>query len=149
MKFEKEKELLKGMFLSIADDENEKFVSSIHDLFIQVDQATGEVQVYDDNDKLLASKVIYKWIIEEDAKNEEVSQDIIATLKDLMRELQEEEYFDSLLFETPLSVQLVRSDFSVIEELLFVDDDIMLVSDPLLKGVDEDLDKFISKLLAD
>lgn len=149
MKFEKEKELLKGMFLSIADDENEKFVSSIHDLFIQVDQATGEVQVYDDNDKLLASKVIYKWIIEEDAKNEEVLQDIIATLKDLMRELQEEEYFDSLLFETPLSVQLVRSDFSVIEELLFVDDDIMLVSDPLLKGVDEDLDKFISKLLAD
>ncbi|MFC4666053.1 hypothetical protein [Falsiporphyromonas endometrii] len=149
MKFEKEKELLKGMFLSIADDENEKFVSSIHDLFIQVDQATGDVQVYDDNDKLLASKVIYKWIVEEDAKNEEVSQDIIATLKDLMRELQEEEYFDSLLFETPLSVQLVRSDFSVIEELLFVDDDIMLVSDPLLKGVDEDLDKFISKLLAD
>lgn len=148
MKFEKEKELLKDMFRSIAENQEEMFGSAMHDLFIQLDRSTGEVQVYDENDQLLASKAIYRWIDEENP-DAEIPKEVIDTLKTALSELKEEEYFDNLMFETPLNVQLVSPDFSVIEDLLFIDDDIMLVSDPLLKGLDEDLDKFILKLLAD
>ena len=49
----------------------------------------------------------------------------------------------------PFSVSLTDEDFVVIEELLFIDDDMLLLDDPLLKDLDADLDKFLADLLAD
>ena len=37
----------------------------------------------------------------------------------------------------------------MIEELLFIDDDMLLLDDPLLKDLDTDLDNFLANLLAD
>ena len=49
----------------------------------------------------------------------------------------------------PFSISLTDEDFVVIEELLFIDDDMLLLDDPLLKDLDADLDNFLAKLLAD
>ena len=49
----------------------------------------------------------------------------------------------------PLSVSLTVEDFVVIEELLFIDDDVLRLDDPLLKDLDADLDDFLANLLAD
>ena len=35
------------------------------------------------------------------------------------------------------------------EELLFIDDDVLRLDDPLLKDLDADLDDFLANLLAD
>lgn len=40
-------------------------------------------------------------------------------------------------------------DFELIEELLFLDDDLVRLDDPLLQGYDKDLDEFIAKILAE
>ena len=45
----------------------------------------------------------------------------------------------------PLSVSLTDEDFVVIEELLFIDDDVLRLDDPLLKDLDADLDDFLSE----
>ena len=49
----------------------------------------------------------------------------------------------------PLSVTLTDDDFVEIEELLFVDDDMLRADDPLLKDLDTELDEFLTKLLSD
>jgi hypothetical protein len=57
--------------------------------------------------------------------------------------------FDVPRFMKPLSVSLTDEDFVVIEELLFIDDDMLRLDDPLLKDLDADLDDFLANLLAD
>ena len=57
--------------------------------------------------------------------------------------------FDVPRFMKPLSVSLTDEDFVVIEELLFIDDDMLRLDDPLLKDLDADLDDFLAKLLSD
>ena len=52
-------------------------------------------------------------------------------------------------FLKPFSVSLTDEDFSVIEELLFLDDENLRLDDPLLKDLDADLDDFLAKLLSD
>ena len=49
----------------------------------------------------------------------------------------------------PFSISLTDEDFSVIEELLFLDDETLRLDDPLLKNLDADLDEFLSELLSD
>ena len=49
----------------------------------------------------------------------------------------------------PFSVSLTDEDFVVIEELLFLDDEVLRADDPLLKDLDADLDDFLTKLLSD
>ena len=57
--------------------------------------------------------------------------------------------YDVPRFMKPLSVSLTDEDFVVIEELLFIDDDMLRLDDPLLKDLDADLDDFLANLLAD
>ncbi|MBF1395899.1 MAG: hypothetical protein HXN19_03200, partial [Porphyromonas sp.] len=49
----------------------------------------------------------------------------------------------------PFSIELIRPDFSVIEDLLFLDEDLIKIEPPLLDGVGEELDRFLDELLED
>lgn len=143
----KEISIIKDLFRQIPSMlESKQSALVLHDLFLQVDRATGELQVYGDGDSLLASKVIFSWI-EEGAT--EPDERVIGQLRGIVQDLQQEEYFEQSCFDQPFSVQLVHDDFSLIEELLFIDGAIVRIDDPLLKGYSEELDKFISELLAD
>ena len=53
---------------------------------------------------------------------------------------------DVLLIK-PYSFVLVDDEYETVADLLLVDDDTMLVSDGLLKGLDEELDAFLKQLL--
>ena len=57
--------------------------------------------------------------------------------------------FDNSCFLQPFSVSLTDENFSVIEELLFLDDENLRLDDPLLKDLDAELDDFLAKLLSD
>ena len=43
----------------VAINESAGFIS---DLFLQADQESGELQIYDDNEKLLDKVIIFDWI---------------------------------------------------------------------------------------
>lgn len=118
----------------------------LNDLFVRVDTATGEVALYGDGDELLNSIEIYGWIKEDVLRP---TPEMVDTLYSVIAKLDARDYWDSPYFERPFSIELVTSEFDTIEHLLFLDDDTIKLSAPLLEGMSADLDKFISDLLGD
>ncbi len=120
----------------------------ISDIYVQADQESGEVQIYDEEENLIEKTVIFDWVNnteEEAAFNQRVAEAIRTVLTTLVSK----EMFDNPRFINPLSVSLTDDDFVVVEELLFIDDENLRVDDPLLKDLDADLDDFLSKILSD
>lgn len=118
------------------------------DLFIQADQESGELQIYDEEEQLLDKVVIFDWVgsrSDEDQFNKQVAN----TVKAVLTLLVAKNVFDSPHIMKPFSVSLTDEDFVVIEELLFLDDELLRADDPLLKDLDADLDDFLTKLLSD
>ena len=73
---------------------------------------------------------------------------MIRCLKTVISSLEGKGYWDSELFERPFSVVLVNDAFESIDELLFLDDELIKVSLPLLENLDEELNSFINQLLS-
>ena len=121
---------------------------SYSDLYVQVDAESGELQIYDESESLVEKTIIFDWV---NAKNDnkQFIQQVIATLKAVLAVLVTKNVFENSCFLKPFSVSLTNDDFSVIEELLFLDDENLLLDDPLLKDLDADLDDFLTKLLSD
>lgn len=118
------------------------------DLHVQVDAESGELQIYDEEEKLIEKTVIFDWVnksCEDDAFN----QQVVATLKAVLTILVTKKAFENTCFMKPFSVNLTDEDFSVIEELLFLDDENLRLDDPLLKDLDAELDDFLANLLSD
>ena len=125
----------------LAKDESGNFIS---DLYVQADAESGELQIYDDEEHLIEKIVIFDWV----NSNEEEKR-VAASVKAVLTILSTKNIFDVPRFMKPLSVSLTDEDFVVIEELLFIDDDMLRLDDPLLKDLDADLDDFLANLLAD
>ena len=127
-----------------ADDSN-----SYHsDLYVQADPESGELQIYDEEERLLDKTIVFDWVdcpCDEDKFNKQVAN----TLKSVLSLLVAKNIFDSPHITKPFSVSLTDEDFVVIEELLFLDDEVLRADDPLLKDLDADLDDFLAKLLSD
>lgn len=129
----------------LAKDEHGELVS---DFYVQVDAETGELQIYDDTEKLINKEVIYDWVNSPE-EEEEFNKKVAATIKAVLTVLSTKKAFDLPRLVKPFSISLTDEDFVQIEELLFIDDDMLLLDDPLLKDLDADLDKFLADLLAD
>lgn len=129
----------------LTKDENGSLIS---DLFVQADSESGELQIFDENEKVIEKNVIFDWVNNPD--NEDVfNKKVSASVKAVLTILSTKNIFDHPRFLKPLSVSLTDEDFVVIEELLFLDDEMLRLDDPLLKDLDEDLDKFLAQLLSD
>lgn len=141
--------LIEKAFVEAIDQlTKEESANLVSDLYVQVDAETGELQIYDDAERLMNKVVIFDWVNspeEEDAFNKKVA----AAIKAVLTILSTKNAFDSTRLVKPFSVSLTDEDFVVIEELLFIDDDMLLLDDPLLKDLDTDLDNFLANLLAD
>ena len=141
--------LIEKAFVEAIDQlTKEESANLVSDFYVQVDAETGEFQIYDDAERLMNKVVIFDWVNspeEEDAFNKKVA----AAIKAVLTILSTKNAFDSTRLVKPFSVSLTDEDFVVIEELLFIDDDMLLLDDPLLKDLDADLDNFLANLLAD
>lgn len=122
--------------------------SLVSDIYVQVDSESGEVQIYDDEEHLLEKTTIFDWVNSKEAE-EAFNKRVAATLKAVLTVLSTKKAFEHSCFMKPLSVSLTDDDFLVVEELLFLDDDLLRLDDPLLKDLDADLDLFLDKLLSD
>ena len=141
--------ILETLFMTAID----KMIMSVNgnyisDIYVQADQETGELQIYDEEEALVDKTVIFDWVNnteEEDVFARRVSDVVRSVLTGLVSK----NVFDNPRFIKPLSVSLTDESFVVIEELLFLDDENLRLDDPLLKDLDADLDEFLSKLLSD
>ena len=115
---------------------------------MQADAESGELQIYDDEEHLIEKIVIFDWVNSNEEENA-FNKRVAASVKAVLTILSTKNIFDAPRFMKPLSVSLTDEDFVVIEELLFIDDDMLRLDDPLLKDLDADLDDFLANLLAD
>jgi len=118
--------------------------SIVTDIHLQPNQNSGDLIIFDDEDKELACINIKEWTNDDSDDFYEEMQHILQTL---LSKLKEEGTFDRLAIMTPYNFVLVDEDKETVAELLIVDDDTLIVNDDLLKGLDEELDTFLKDLL--
>lgn len=129
----------------LTEDENGSLIS---DLYVQADPENGELQIFDEDENLIEKNIIFDWVNNTE-QEEAFNKRAAASIKAVLTILSTKNVFDHPRFLKPLSVSLTDEDFVVIEELLFLDDDMLRLDDPLLKDLDADLDNFLTKLLSD
>ena len=119
--------------------------SSLTDIFVVVDKESGEVAFYDDEENKISEIVVFDWVNKVDDPEDE---DIISTLRTVTTQLNDEDMFSSLDLYKPFSVNYSDDSFSVIEELLLINEDsIEKIDNDLMEKFDREFDAFLDKLL--
>ena len=120
----------------------------LNDFYVQADPESGELQIYDDEEHLIEKVVIFDWVNNQEEENV-FNKRVAASVKAVLTILASKKAFEAQRFMKPFSVSLTDEDFVVLEELLFIDDDMLRLDDPLLKDLDSDLNEFLTQLLGD
>jgi hypothetical protein len=101
--------------------------------------------IYNDDDEELARTILEEWV-------EYADDDFYAQVEHLLRTelnaLKSQGALDKLCIMRPFSFVLVDDEKETVTDLLLMDDDdTLLLNEDLLKGLDEELDDFLKKLL--
>lgn len=129
---------------AISKFSNDSNGSAVTDIHLQPDAKSGLLAIYDDEDNELATAHIEEW---ENADDEHFYSEAEQILSTLLEKLKDEAAFNALTILKPYSFVLVDEEKETISELLLMDDDTLLLSNELLKGLDEELDAFLKELL--
>lgn len=114
------------------------------DIHIRVNQETGELVAYDDDDKEITRVVIEQWINNQDDDfYAEITKLLHKRLDHLKRQV------EGMSIIRPYSFVLEDEDKENISELYVVDDDTVIIDPDLMEGLDKDLDDFLEKLLSE
>ena len=117
----------------------------VTDFHLQPRQDSGELVIYNDDDEKLACSLIQEWVGYSDA---DFCDEVEPILREILQSMKEKGAFNDVSVIRPYSFVLVDYDKETISELLIVDDeDTLLLSGELLKGLDEELDVFLKELL--
>ena len=114
------------------------------DLHIRVNQETGELLVFDDDDKELTRCVVEQWI---ENKEDSFYQDVTNILRIVLNK--QKDMIEGMSILKPYSFVLEDEDRENIAELYVVDDDTVIIDEELMAGLDKDLDDFLANLLKD
>lgn len=118
--------------------------SIVTDIHIQANQSSGELIIFNDEDEELSNATIKEWPVYEGDDFYEAVERILSTMLNDMKSAGD---LDKLTILKPYSFVLVDDEKETVAELLLMDDDTLLVSDELLKGLDEELNAFLKDLL--
>ncbi len=114
------------------------------DIHLRVTQETGELVVYDDDDKEITRCVVEQWI---DNKEDDFYKDVATALTNMLKKHKKQ--LEQMAILRPFSFVLENEDREHLAELFLVDDDTVILDEELMKGMDKDLDDFLAKLLKD
>ena len=114
------------------------------DLHIRVNQETGELLVFDVDDKELTRCVVEQWI---ENKEDSFYQDVTNILRNVLNK--QKGVIEGMSILKPYSFVLEDEDRENIAELYVVDDDTVIIDEELMAGLDKDLDDFLANLLKD
>ena len=118
--------------------------SLLTDIHIRVTQDTGEVMVFDDDERELTRCVVEQWI---DNKDDNFYNDVTSALRVVINK--HKDSIDSMSILKPFSLVLEDDDKETITELYVVDDDTVIIDEELMAGLDKDLDDFFAKLISE
>lgn len=117
----------------------------VTDIHLQPLRETGEMVVMDD-DRELARSTISE--IAQTTESEFYSVMEVA-LRKILQNINSETPLELLNIWKPYSFVLTDDDGETISDLMLFDDETQLVSQTLMDGLDEDLEKFLKELLPD
>ncbi|NDV57920.1 hypothetical protein [Bacteroides sp. 519] len=118
--------------------------SVVTDIHLQPNPNSAELLIFDDDDNELATGIIDEWL---SYNGQNFYKDVERVLRAILTRMKDNYTFDKLSILQPYSFVLVDEDRETLSELLLVDEDVLLVNDELLKGLDEELDAFLKDLL--
>ncbi len=118
--------------------------TQLSDIHIRVSQETGELMVFDDDDKEITRCIIEQWI---DNKDDDFYKDVAVALRNSLTK--QKDLIEKMSILKPFSFVLEDDDKETIEDLYLVDDDIVIINEELMSDLDKDLDDFLTKLLKD
>ncbi len=118
--------------------------SVMTDIHIRVTQETGEMMAYDDNDEEINRCIIEEWI-------GDTSDNFYDTIPSVIRKSldKQKDIIENMSIFRPFSFVLENDEKETIAELYLVDDETVIIDPDLMQGLDEELDDFLKKLLAD
>ena len=116
--------------------------SVITDIHLCVNQDSGEMLAFDDDDKEITRCVVEQWIVNKD-KNfyDEVKYELRNSLKKLSSVV------DNLGILKPYSFVLEDDEKNPLGELYVADDETVILGGDLMEGLDKELDDFFDKLM--
>lgn len=115
------------------------------DFHLQPVMSTGELYIWNDDEEMLSSVEVKDW---SGFNPEEFYLCCERALKKVLNQLRESGELSLLPAVMPYSFVLVDDSKETIAELLLVDkEETLILSDELLKGLDEELNAFLKDLL--
>lgn len=118
--------------------------SIMTDVHVRISQDSGELVAFDDDDKEITRCVVEQWIGNQD---ENFYEKATAILRKVWRN--NHEAIDAMGILKPFSFVLEDEEKTFIAELYVADDDTVILGGDLMKGLDQDLDNFLTDLLED
>jgi len=129
---------------AIATFASEKEQSIITDIHLQPNNESGEFTIYNDDEDELSKGIIEEWV---DSKDDKFMDDVEKVLRNILNHMKGNGVLDIPALIKPYSFVLVDDEKETVTELMLINDDTMLLNDNLLKGLDNELNDFLDKLL--
>ena len=117
---------------------------ALTDIHLQAKADSGDLLAFNDDDEELTRCVVEQWMGYQD---EDFYDAVMPVLRQCISGMKD--VWEKVSILRPYSFVLVDEDKETVNDLYLVDDDTMIVDGELLKGLDEDLDDFLKKLLAE
>ncbi|MCD8318495.1 MAG: hypothetical protein LUC45_06530 [Paraprevotella sp.] len=117
---------------------------SLTDIHLQVKPDSGELLAFNYDDEELPRCVVEQWMDEQD---EDFCEKVAPILRLCIQN--QKETLETLSILKPYSFVLVDEDKETVCDLYLVDDDTVILDHELLEGLEEELDDFLKKLLAE
>jgi hypothetical protein len=116
----------------------------ITDIHLRVNQETGELVAFNDDDKEITRCVIEQWI---DNKDDNFFEEVENVLRSALNK--HKATIEQMAILKPYSFVLEDEDHEHLAELYLVDDETVIIDTELMAGLDKDLDSFLENLLKD
>ena len=123
-----------------ADAEN----MPLTDIHLQVLQESGELRIFDDDDNELTRCVVEEWIDNHDENFYSAVQPVLINAIEDIKDVTE-----NVAILKPYSYVLIDEDRETVADLYLVDDDTIVLSGDLMKGMEDDLENFWNELEKD
>lgn len=130
---------IKKIVQKFISDEEPTIMTDIH---ISISQDSGELMAFDDNDNEITRCVVSEWI---DNKELDFYDIVASAIRSVLESLHDN--VDNMCILKPYSFVLETDEREHFSELYLVDSDIKIIGGDLMKGLDEDLDRFFNDLM--
>ena len=137
------REALLDAILSITTALGRAENAIVTDLYFQLDKKNGVITIFDDDDNELSQAAIVEW--NESAQEQPAA--IEKTLRTELAQMQKVGLFDKINILKPYSCTLVDENKESIVDLIYIDDDMLVLDSELLQGLDEEMNEFLKHLL--